>query len=129
MKTLSMCAPRWMQPSRLGQWAIRFRFWIGVALGGAIALILSGSLSSLATAGAGAVLLSVLPCALMVGVCMRTMHHGDGDSLSENKAPQRQVLESAQAVAAIVPIASSESLTMIDPNTQKAHGRGHGEKI
>jgi len=66
---------------------MRYRFWIGLALGAAVVWAASGSLSALAATGVGAVLLSVLPCALMMGICMKMMHHGGGDSCdSENKA-------------------------------------------
>ncbi|WP_143322657.1 hypothetical protein [Candidimonas nitroreducens] len=108
MKTFVMnSAPRWAQSSRLGQRIMRYRFWIGIALGAAIALVSSGSLSSLAATGVGAILLSVLPCALMMGVCMKMMGHSSSSCSSENKASQ-QPAESVQATPVAAPDDPSE---------------------
>ncbi|WP_417276785.1 hypothetical protein [Castellaniella sp.] len=76
-----------LQASSLGRQVKRYRFWIGLALGSAVVWGLSGSLGALAATGVGAVLLSVLPCALMMGLCMKMMHHGDDGSCdTANKA-------------------------------------------
>src|SRR3546814_2842800 len=86
----------------LGRRIMRYQFWIGIALGTAIALVLSGGLGALAVTGVGAVLLSVLPCALMMEVCMKMMGHSSSSCASENKA-SRQPAESAQAAPTAVP--------------------------
>lgn len=69
-----------LQASPLGRQMKRHRFWIGLAAGAAVVWASSGGLGALAATGIGAVLLSVLPCALMMGVCMKMMHHGSGNS-------------------------------------------------
>lgn len=108
MKTFVMnSTPRWAQSSRLGRRIMRYRFWIGIALGAAIALVSSGSLSSLAATGVGVVLLSVLPCALMMGVCMKMMGHSSSSCANENKASQ-QPAESVQATPVAIPTDLSE---------------------
>lgn len=81
MKTSAMNGmSRRLQASSLGRQMKRHRFWIGLTAGAAVVWASSGSLGALAATGVGAVLLSVLPCALMMGLCMRMMHHGDDGS-------------------------------------------------
>jgi hypothetical protein len=57
-----------LQASPLGRQVKRRHLWIGLAAGAAVVWSLPGSLGALATTGVGAVLLSVLPCTLMMGL-------------------------------------------------------------
>lgn len=96
-----------LQASSLGRQVKRHRFWIGLAAGAAVMWALSGNLGALAVTGAGAVLLSVLPCALMMGVCMKMMHHGHGDSCDTAK----KVVEPTSS--SVVPVPANKSVVSL----------------
>ena len=99
-----------LQASSLGRQVKRHRFWIGLALGAAVVWGSSGSLGALAATGVGAVLLSVLPCALMMGLCMKIMHHGDDDRCNTvNKAMEPPSLPALPA-----PVDSAEASPVRD---------------
>lgn len=106
-----------LQACPLGRQVKHHRFWIGLVAGTAVVLVSSGSLSALAATGAGAVLLSVLPCALMMGVCMKMMHHGDGDGCDTVKKVTKQPSSPVLPAPTDGPAASPPPEAAYDPTT------------
>ncbi len=95
-----------LQASPLGRQVKHHRFWIGLAAGAVVVWASSGSLDTLAVTGAGAVLLSVLPCALMMGVCMKMMHRRDDSSCSTTDKAVEPPLSAASPVPTDKPVIS-----------------------
>lgn len=62
--------PTWWPAAR--RWAAGHRLWLGAGTFGALALALGWN--RLAAAGALSILLGTLPCAVMMGLCMKGMN-------------------------------------------------------
>lgn len=71
MKTLTIAntRPTWWPAFR--RWAARYKFWLGGSA--VIALGLALGWNTLAAAGALYLLVCMVPCALMMGMCMKGM--------------------------------------------------------
>jgi hypothetical protein len=82
MKTSSTTIFDTPQRVAFGNWAARHKFWLGAASGAFVAVGLTAGWDRLATLGALSTLLAVLPCALMMGLCMKMMKHTDSNGAS-----------------------------------------------
>lgn len=115
MKTSSTSMPAVVRLNCLGRGILRHRFLMGALAGGLVALAFSGSWRAIAATGVGTLLLSALPCALMMGVCMKMMRHGGAADSSKANAPQSPAPRALEPdTRAALPRAATEDLTGSD---------------
>ncbi|MGB7420775.1 MAG: hypothetical protein WA917_02735 [Comamonas sp.] len=95
MKTSSTTIFGTPQRFALNHWAVRHKFWLGAASGAFVAVGLTAGWDRLATLGALSTLLAVLPCALMMGLCMKMMKHTDSNGASCSGTQPEQAAEPA----------------------------------
>ena len=95
MKTSSTTIFGTPQRFALNHWAVRQKFWLGAASGAFVAVGLTAGWDRLATLGALSTLLAVLPCALMMGLCMKMMKHTDSNGASCSGVPAQRTAEPA----------------------------------
>lgn len=94
--TIANTRPTWWPVLR--RWAARYKLWLGA--GAVIALGLALGWNTLAAAGALYLLVCMVPCALMMGMCMKNM--GSKDTQGSG-SPDKQADDSASAVTATQP--------------------------
>lgn len=89
------------------RWAARHKLWLGAGAAGALALALGWN--RLAAAGALPILLGTLPCAVMMGLCMKGMN--GNKSCSQGKP----VADAAVPPSPAPPVAGAISASLPNP--------------
>lgn len=85
MKTLSIPNTRSTWWLAVRRWAARYKLWLGGAA--IVALGLALGWNSLAAAGVLPLLFAMLPCTLMLAVCMKGMGGSKGKQTAESSDP------------------------------------------
>lgn len=104
MKTLSIPNTRSTGWLAIRRWAARYKLWLG---GGAlVALGLALSWNSLAAAGVLPLLFAMLPCTLMLAVCMKGMGSNNDNSA---RAQSQQSTGSDDSAHTVTPASLPDS--------------------
>lgn len=104
--------PVWWPATR--RWAARHKLWLGASTFGALALTLGWS--RLAAAGALPILLGTLPCAVMMGLCMKGMNGNKSCSQGKPVADAAVSPNPTPLVAAATSAPVPEALSTVSEN-------------
>ena len=104
--------PTWWPGVR--RWAAGHRLWLGAGTFGALALALGWN--RLAAAGALPILLGTLPCAVMMGLCMKGMNGNKSCSQGKPVADAAVSPSPASPVAGAISASLPEALSTVPEN-------------